>query len=99
MTRLSKRLAGVWGTVRATTGDKATLISKYKSELAPDKLAAANLSHGRTVFSKTCAQCHTLFDAGGKLGPNLTGGPASGAGLHPRKPSSIQTLRWPKSSR
>jgi putative heme-binding domain-containing protein len=25
------------------------------------------------VFNKTCAACHTLFDAGGKVGPNLTG--------------------------
>ena len=25
------------------------------------------------MFTKTCAQCHTLFDAGGKVGPNLTG--------------------------
>jgi putative membrane-bound dehydrogenase-like protein len=71
---LSKRLAKVWGTIRTTTGDRATLIAKYKTDFAPEKLADANLSHGRSVFSKTCAQCHTLFDAGGKLGPNLTGG-------------------------
>jgi putative heme-binding domain-containing protein len=25
------------------------------------------------VFTKTCAQCHTLFDTGGKIGPELTG--------------------------
>ncbi len=28
---------------------------------------------GRAVFAKTCAQCHTLFGAGGKIGPELTG--------------------------
>ena len=25
------------------------------------------------MFAKTCMQCHTLFDAGGKVGPELTG--------------------------
>ena len=71
---LSKRLANVWGTVRSTTGDKVTLIEKYKLDFKPENLAGANLSNGRAVFTKTCAQCHTLFDAGGKLGPDLTGG-------------------------
>ena len=71
---LSKRLANVWGTVRTTSGDKAALIAKYKHEFATANLADANLSNGRAAFSKTCAQCHTLFDAGGKVGPDLTGG-------------------------
>ena len=71
---LSKRLANVWGAVRSTTGDKVTLIAKYKLDFKPENLAGANLSNGRAVFTKTCAQCHMLFDAGGKLGPDLTGG-------------------------
>jgi putative heme-binding domain-containing protein len=25
------------------------------------------------VFNKVCAQCHTLFDSGGKVGPDITG--------------------------
>ena len=25
------------------------------------------------MFAKTCQQCHTLFGAGGKIGPELTG--------------------------
>ena len=25
------------------------------------------------VFNKVCAQCHTLFDFGGKVGPDITG--------------------------
>src|SRR5204863_4564253 len=25
------------------------------------------------VFTRTCQQCHTLFDTGGKVGPDLTG--------------------------
>jgi putative heme-binding domain-containing protein len=71
---LSKRLEKTWGTLHTTSAEKTALIAKYKEELRPGNLVDANLSHGRAVFSKTCAQCHTLFDAGGKLGPNLTGG-------------------------
>ena len=28
---------------------------------------------GRAVFAKTCQQCHTLYGAGAKIGPDLTG--------------------------
>jgi len=28
---------------------------------------------GRTVFTKVCQQCHTLFGVGGQVGPDLTG--------------------------
>jgi putative heme-binding domain-containing protein len=36
-------------------------------------LRSASLPAGRAVFTRTCAPCHTLFDAGGNVGPNLTG--------------------------
>jgi putative heme-binding domain-containing protein len=39
----------------------------------PDALAKADRVQGRAIFAKTCAACHTLFDAGGKIGPDLTG--------------------------
>src|SRR5690606_15527833 len=29
--------------------------------------------HGRELFNKTCAKCHTLFGEGGKIGPDITG--------------------------
>jgi len=28
--------------------------------------------HGQTLFNTTCAACHTLFDQGGQVGPDLT---------------------------
>jgi putative membrane-bound dehydrogenase-like protein len=67
---LSKRLEAVWGTVRATSADKAALIGKYKAILGsgqPDPAA------GRAVYERTCNACHKLFDAGGDVGPELTG--------------------------
>lgn len=71
---LTRKLERVWGVVRKTPGDKATLIAKYKADFKPEKLKEANLAHGRAVFNKACAQCHALFDVGGKVGPDLTGG-------------------------
>src|SRR5262249_44109504 len=33
----------------------------------------ANPSQGRAVYNRTCLQCHRLYDAGGDIGPELTG--------------------------
>ena len=41
--------------------------------MTPDSLGAADRSAGRALFHKTCANCHKLFDAGGNIGPNITG--------------------------
>jgi putative membrane-bound dehydrogenase-like protein len=70
---LSDKLNEVWGTIRPTAGDKAALLSKYKTMVPPDALAKADRSQGRALFAKTCAQCHLLFGEGGKIGPDLTG--------------------------
>src|SRR5262249_20154613 len=46
---------------------------KTKAKLTAEVLQKADLSKGRAIFTRTCANCHTLFDAGGKIGPDLTG--------------------------
>jgi len=71
--KLSARVTKLWGTVRTTPADKARLIADYRKKLTPASLASADLALGRAVYQKTCANCHTLFDAGGAIGPNLTG--------------------------
>ncbi len=48
-------------------------MAKYKRELSADVVMKADLNRGRLVFSKTCANCHRLFDDGGDVGPDLTG--------------------------
>lgn len=63
----------VWGTVRPTSREKTALIAKYKAVLTPEALKSASAATGRAVFQRTCAQCHKLFDAGGDVGPDLTG--------------------------
>ena len=70
---LTARLKSVWGSVRPTTQDRRRLIADYKRRLTPESLTKANLSRGRLLFSKQCASCHQLFDAGQRIGPNLTG--------------------------
>jgi putative membrane-bound dehydrogenase-like protein len=70
---LTARVEKTLGVARPTAKDKAADIARFKKELSPDVLKAADPRHGRLVFSKTCAQCHTMFDAGGNVGPNLTG--------------------------
>jgi putative heme-binding domain-containing protein len=70
---LTARLNKVWGSIRPTSADKGRLLARYLKLVPPDRLKKANRGHGRAVFARTCAACHTLFDAGGKVGPELTG--------------------------
>lgn len=62
-----------WGSVRESDADRAKLIAEYKTMLEAKPASEPDLAHGRAVFAKTCAQCHTLFGTGGKVGPELTG--------------------------
>jgi putative heme-binding domain-containing protein len=63
----------VYGIARAASADKAKQIADYKQMLTDNRLAKADPSSGRVIFSKTCAQCHTLYGTGGTVGPDLTG--------------------------
>jgi putative heme-binding domain-containing protein len=69
---LIAKLTKVWGTLRPAQ-DKSTLMAKYFGITAPEALKKADRSHGRLIFSQTCAKCHMLFGEGGKIGPDLTG--------------------------
>jgi len=72
--RVLARLNEVWGTIRATPPDRRGEIERWKVELAPQRLAAADLGRGRVVYAKTCGGCHALHGEGGRIGPELTGG-------------------------
>ncbi len=71
--QLIERIRSVWGEIRETSQDKKKEIARYKAALKPARLKAADRSHGRLVFTKTCATCHTLFGEGEKVGPDITG--------------------------
>ena len=70
---LTRQLTELWGDVRVSAAEKRSLIDHYKSELTSEVLAKANLSAGREMFQKTCANCHVLYGVGRHVGPDLTG--------------------------
>jgi putative membrane-bound dehydrogenase-like protein len=71
--KVAARLEAVWGTLRPTSSAKAQLMAQYKALLTPDRLKSADPARGRSLFDRACAQCHRLHDAGGNIGPDLTG--------------------------
>lgn len=70
---IDAKVKKLWGVIRAASEEKQQQMAQLKAELAPETMKKAKLPNGRLVFSRTCAQCHTLYDAGGNVGPNLTG--------------------------
>jgi putative membrane-bound dehydrogenase-like protein len=71
--KINERLEAVWGRIQPTSQTKAPLIVKYKAMLASKQGAPADPPRGRAVFGRACLSCHKLFDAGGDVGPELTG--------------------------
>jgi putative membrane-bound dehydrogenase-like protein len=69
---LDRRIAEVWGVVRTTPADRLALIARYRKMLTTPA-GESDLALGRAIYTKTCAQCHTLYGAGGKVGPDITG--------------------------
>ncbi len=69
---LDRRIAEVWGLIRATPADRLKLIAGWKRKLT-SPAPAPDLAQGRAVFARTCQQCHTLYGIGGKVGPDITG--------------------------
>ncbi len=70
---ITRATAELWGVVRESPEATAKEIAQWKKILTPEKLAAANPSRGRAKFLQSCALCHTLFDEGQHIGPELTG--------------------------
>ncbi|HXD85154.1 MAG TPA: family 16 glycoside hydrolase, partial [Urbifossiella sp.] len=70
---LDKAIASLWGSVRETPAERKKLIDLWKVKMTNKGLPPLDLSLGRSVFAKTCQQCHTLYGIGGKVGPDITG--------------------------
>jgi putative heme-binding domain-containing protein len=71
--QVQKKVAEVWGSVRSTPESKRQQIAEHKARLSATELARADIARGRALFQRDCANCHKLFDAGGAIGPDLTG--------------------------
>ena len=65
-------VARTWGTLRDSPAELKKRMADIRQIVEAPGIAP-DLSHGRALFTKTCAQCHTLYDTGGKVGPDLTG--------------------------
>lgn len=71
--KLAARVRALWGELRTTPADKARAIADFKKRLTPPVIRGGDRAAGRVVFQANCANCHKLFDAGGAIGPELTG--------------------------
>ncbi|MBM3980409.1 MAG: DUF1080 domain-containing protein [Planctomycetes bacterium] len=70
---LDKQIADLWGIVRESPAERKQLIAGWKKRLTASTAPAGDVNLGRTVFAKTCLNCHTLYGVGGKVGPEITG--------------------------
>jgi len=70
---LGQSFIDYYGDVKPVTTDRIKTIAKYKRMVSGSALENADASRGRMVYEKTCASCHVLYGAGGKIGPDLTG--------------------------
>jgi putative heme-binding domain-containing protein len=70
---VTTRLTEVWGSVSDQSTDAKVEIARWIAKLTNKPPRPEEAAHGRAIFAKTCAQCHTLFGEGGKVGPDLTG--------------------------
>src|SRR5690349_2883964 len=77
---IDQQLHKVWGAFHEVSADKKAEIAKYTAVYRAGGSTPGEASRGRAVFAKTCQQCHTLFDTGGKVGPDLTGSNRSDLG-------------------
>jgi putative heme-binding domain-containing protein len=68
---INAQVEQLWGQARESQADKLAEIAKYKAMLQTQP--SGKPGPGRVVFSRLCQQCHTLFETGGKVGPELTG--------------------------
>lgn len=70
---LSKQIQEVWGVVRESAADRQALLAHLKTVVSNPQGSPPDREVGRSIFAKTCQQCHTLFGTGGKVGPDITG--------------------------
>lgn len=70
---VTKLLTETWGELRETPEAKKAEFAKWEGVLTKDRLAKADPSKGRLMFTAACAACHKMYGQGGAIGPELTG--------------------------
>ncbi len=67
---IDELLPKLFGRTRTTPQEKLDEIAKVRKLLDG---GSGNALAGKDLYTKSCAKCHTLFNEGGKIGPDLTG--------------------------
>lgn len=70
---IRRRVNALWPELKSIAAAKRPRIEALQTKLTSAELSTADLPNGRRHFVKACANCHTLFGQGGKIGPDLTG--------------------------
>ena len=70
---VTQKLQTVWGAFREPSKDKLAEIERYRNIYRAGGSTPGKASEGRTIFVRTCQQCHSLFGMGGSIGPDITG--------------------------
>jgi putative heme-binding domain-containing protein len=63
----------IWGPIDQLSGDKSLAYRRYRHLLTEPALAKSDLGNGKRLFESTCSACHTLYNKGGNIGPDITG--------------------------
>ena len=70
---VSQLLERVWGVVQVSSTQQKQQLQSIKQMVVEAGSSAVDLSAGRALYKKRCANCHRLFGEGEKIGPELTG--------------------------
>lgn len=70
---IGAKIESLWPELEQLSEEKAQQMAQLREDLTPETLAKADLSRGRALFAKSCANCHKLFGEGHIIGPDLTG--------------------------
>lgn len=69
--QIGERVNSLWPNVKlATAEEKNESIARYIKII---KSGSGNEEKGKVLYANNCGICHRLFDAGGTIGPELTG--------------------------
>jgi len=71
---LTQRLTETWGAIQDTDdAAKQAAMQGWRKKLNPEALKRASPTEGQRLYLQSCGACHTLYGAGGSIGPDLTG--------------------------
>lgn len=71
--KLTETIYELFPSARRVDADRLKIAETLRGKLTSERLASANLSAGKAIYTKNCAKCHKLFGEGQNIGPDLTG--------------------------